>query len=64
VTLTIDLDNKLAGMRDQICDVVAHWRLAAEAEAGKAMRFKVTPKKSLGASHRAPELLGASSLKL
>src|SRR5262249_24350510 len=49
--------------RDKIGDVVAHRSLTPEAKASEAMSLQVPPQKRLGASHRAPQLFGAYSLR-
>jgi hypothetical protein len=53
VTFAIDFDNELAGMRDEIGDVVTHRALSAKAEPGEPVCLQVTPQQGFGASHRA-----------
>jgi hypothetical protein len=49
-------------MGDEICDVIAHGRLPAKAEASQAMRLEMAPQQRFCTRHRAPQLSGASSL--
>jgi hypothetical protein len=53
VALTVDFDNELAGMRDEVRDVAAHWGLSAKSESSKSVRFQMTPQKRFGTRHRA-----------
>ena len=54
VAFAIDLNDQLAGMRDKVRNVTAHWNLPAEAEPGEPICLQVTPQQSFGARHRAP----------
>lgn len=51
VTFAIQFDDNLRGMRNEIGNVSAHRRLPAKSKASETMRFELTPKQSLGASH-------------
>jgi hypothetical protein len=53
MALAIDLDNQVARVRDEIGDVIAHWRLPPKAETGESMGFHMTPQQGFGARHRA-----------
>jgi hypothetical protein len=64
MAFAIDFDNELAGMRDEVGDVISHRALPAKSEPGKSMRFQLTPQQDFGARHRAPQLFGAGSLNL
>jgi hypothetical protein len=43
VTFAIDLDDKLAGVRYEISDVVAHRALPAKSNAAESIRLQVAP---------------------
>jgi hypothetical protein len=43
VALAVNLNNKLAGMRDKISDVTAHWALPAKSHSCKSMCLQMTP---------------------
>src|SRR5690349_15538341 len=43
MTLTIDFDHELAGMGNEICDVVTHRALPPEAQASQTMGLQMTP---------------------
>ncbi|OAF12232.1 hypothetical protein AYJ54_07015 [Bradyrhizobium centrolobii] len=43
MTFAVDLDHDLAGMSDEIRNVVAHRSLSAKAETGQAMCLEMTP---------------------
>jgi hypothetical protein len=54
VALAIDFNDELAGMGDEVRNVVAHWALPAKSESSKPMCFQVSPQQGFGARHRAP----------
>jgi hypothetical protein len=43
VTLAIDFDNELAGVRNEIGDVVTHRGLTTKSKRSKPMRFQMAP---------------------
>jgi hypothetical protein len=43
VTFAIDFYDKLAGMRDEIGDIISHWGLSAKPWRHKPMRLQMTP---------------------
>jgi hypothetical protein len=51
VALAIDLDDKPARMRDEICYIGAHWTLATNSKATKPMRLQLTPQQRLSPCH-------------
>ena len=51
VTFTVDFDDELAGMRDEVDDVAAHRTLSTKSEESKPMSFQMTPQQSFGARH-------------
>jgi len=53
VTFAVDLDDELAGVRDEVGDVVAHRSLSTKSEESKPMSFQMTPQQRFGARHRA-----------
>jgi hypothetical protein len=54
MALAINLNDELAGMRDEVRDIAAHWALTTKSESGKPMGFQMTPQQSFGARHRPP----------
>jgi hypothetical protein len=64
VTLAVDLNNNLAGARDEVRNVITHWTLSTKSESCKSMRFQMPPQQGFGARRGAPWMLGASSLNL
>ena len=53
VTFTIDFDDELARVCDEVGDVVAHWTLSAKSEESKPMSLQMTRQQRFGARHRA-----------
>ena len=53
VALAINLNHELAGMRDEVRNVIAHGALSAKAEPGQSICLQMTPQQSFCASHRA-----------
>ena len=51
VTFTVDFDDELAGVRDEVGDVVAHRTLPTKSEESKPMSFQMAPQQSFGARH-------------
>ena len=43
VALAIDLDDKSAGMRNEVRDIIAHWALPSKSEPGEPICLQVTP---------------------
>jgi hypothetical protein len=43
VTLAIDFDNELAGVRNEVRDVVTHRGLTAKSKRSKPVRFQMAP---------------------
>src|SRR5438552_3415942 len=62
VTFAVEFNDELAGVRDEIRDVVAHGALPAKAQPREAICLQVAPQQGFGARHRAAQLLGAGSL--
>ena len=63
VAFAIELNDKLAGMGDEIRDVMAHGRLTAKAKTHETISLEVTPQQRLRASHGATEFLGTAALE-
>ncbi len=53
VTFAVDLNDQLAGMRDEVCDVVTHGALSAKSHSCKSMCLQTTPQQGFGTRHRA-----------
>jgi hypothetical protein len=53
MALAIDLNNKLAGVRDEVGYVSAYRTLPSKPEPGKAMGFQMTPQQCFRARHGA-----------
>jgi len=51
VTFTVDFDDGLAGVRDEVGDVTADWTLSTKSEESKPMSFQMTPHQRFGARH-------------
>jgi hypothetical protein len=52
VALAVDFNDELAGMCDEVRDVIAHRALAAKSERGQPMGFQMAPQQGFGARHR------------
>jgi hypothetical protein len=53
VAFAVDLNDKLAGMGDEVRNVVAHRALPAKAKSSEPICLQVTPQQGFGARHRA-----------
>ena len=54
VAFAIELNDKLAGMGDEIRDVMTHGSLTAKGKTREAIGLEVSPQQGLRASHLAP----------
>jgi hypothetical protein len=54
VALAVEFNDKLAGMSDEIRDVMAHGSLTAKGQARETIGLEMTPQQCLRASHLAP----------
>jgi hypothetical protein len=64
VTFAINLNDKLAGMRNEVRDVIAHGTLSTKSEPSESIRFQVAPQQYFRARHRSSQVLGAGSLDI
>ena len=53
VAFAVDFDDELAGVRDEIGDVIAHRALPTKCEPGEPVSFQVAPQQGFRARHRA-----------
>jgi hypothetical protein len=53
VAFAIDFNYQLAGMRDEVRNVIAHRALPAESESREPMCLQVSPQQGFGTRHRA-----------
>jgi hypothetical protein len=53
VALTVYFNDELAGMRDEIRDVIPHRALSAKTDPGEPVCLQMAPQEGFGASHRA-----------
>jgi hypothetical protein len=62
MTLAINLDDELAGVRNEVRDVVTHRVLSTKSKPGESIRFQVPPQQHFRARHRSSQVFGAGSL--
>jgi hypothetical protein len=54
VAFAIDLNDELAGVRDEVRDVVTHGALSTKSDPSESICLQVPPQQGFGARHRAP----------
>jgi hypothetical protein len=64
VAFAIDLNDDLAGVRDEVRDVIAHRALSAKPETGEPICLQVAPQQGFGARHFSSQPFGTGSLYL